>query len=148
MAKVLYHAGRFPPKQLEWSKLIPLLAPAAAALARYDALLAVIPNPQLLLAPLMTREAVLSSRIEGTQTTMGEVLQFEAGREPTSPGRRDDVKEVLNYRAAMGEAEKLLNDGLPLCQRVLKAAHKVLMQKGVRGANKTRIMDKAKPDAA
>jgi len=50
----------------------------------------------------MTREAVLSSRIEGTQATMGDVLQFEAGQAPASPRRRDDINEVLNYRAAMG----------------------------------------------
>ena len=124
-------------KELEWLTLIPLLSPAAAALARYDALLDVIPNPRLLLAPLMTREAVLSSRIEGTQATMGDVLQFEAGQAPASPRRRDDIQEVLNYRTAMGQAEQLLIEGrLPLCQRVLKAAHNVLMQ-GVRGANKS-----------
>ncbi len=137
MSTVPYHTGRFPPQELAWPKLIPLLSPAAAALARYDALLDVIPNPRLLLAPLMTREAVLSSRIEGTQATMGDVLQFEAGQAPVSPRRRDDIQEVLNYRAAMGQAERLLTEGrLPLCQRVLKAAHNVLMQ-GVRGANKS-----------
>ena len=138
MPTVFYHAGRFPPEEeLEWPTLIPLLSPAAAALARYDALLDVIPNPRLLLAPLMTREAVLSSRIEGTQATMGDVLQFEAGQAPVSPRRRDDIQEVLNYRTAMGQAERLLiEDQMPLCQRVLKAAHNVLMQ-GVRGANKS-----------
>ena len=140
MPAVSYHAGRFPPEtQLDWAKLIPLLGPAAAALARYDALLERTPNPRLLLAPLMTREAVLSSRIEGTQTTMGEVLQFEAGQVPESASRRDDITEVLNYRRAMDCAEKLLIAGggqLPLCQRVLKAAHSVLME-GVRGANKS-----------
>ena len=139
MPTVRYHTGRFPPKELEleWPTLIPLLSPAAAALARYDALLDVIPNPRLLLAPLMTREAVLSSRIEGTQATMGDVLQFEAGQAPASPRRQDDIQEVLNYRTAMGQAERLLTEGeLPLCQRVLKKAHNVLMR-GVRGTNKS-----------
>ena len=137
MPTAFYHTGCFPPEQLVWPTLLPLLGPAAAAMARYDALLDVIPNPRLLLAPLMTREAVLSSRIEGTQTTMGEVLQFEAGQAPVSPRRRDDITEVLNYRTAMGQAEqRLMEDELPLCQRVLKAAHNVLMQ-GVRGANKS-----------
>ena len=53
---------------------------------------------------------------------MGDVLQFEAGQKPASPKRRDDIQEVLNYRAAMGQAEKILTGGgaLPLCQRVLK----------------------------
>ena len=137
MPTVLYHAGRFPPNELKWPTLLPLLGPAAAALARYDTLLDVIPNPRLLLAPLMTREAVLSSRIEGTQATMEDVLQFEAGQAPASPRRRDDIQEVLNYCAAMDRAERLLIEGeLPLCQRVLKKAHNVLMQ-GVRGANKS-----------
>lgn len=98
MSTVFYHSGRFPPLEdrLVWPKLLPLLGPAAAALARYDALLEMVPNPRLLLAPLVTREAVLSSRIEGTQATMGDVLQFEAGQAPASPRRRDDIQEVLN----------------------------------------------------
>ena len=137
MPSVPYHSGRFPPPEtrLAWPKLIPLLGPAARALGRYDALLSAIPDPRLLLAPLMTREAVLSSRIEGTQTTMGEVLQFEAGQKPATLRQGDDIQEVLNYRAAMGHGEKLLAKW-PLCQRVLKEAHKVLMR-GVRGANKS-----------
>lgn len=140
MSTVFYHSGRFPPEQLELPRLLPRFGPAAAALARYDALLDRIPNPKLLLAPLVMREAVLSSRIEGTQTTMGEVLQFEAGQAPASQRSRDDINEVLNYRKAMGHAEQLITGvngrrPLPLCERVLKAAHQILMQ-GVRGANK------------
>ncbi len=132
---VYYHKGKFPPTaRLDWSKLIPLIGPAAAAVARYDGTLAVIPNPRILLYPLATREAVLSSRIEGTQATMGEVLEFEAGREPSSPARRGDIHEILNYRAAMQQAEELLKQ-LPLCQRVVREAHAVLLD-GVRGKDK------------
>jgi len=135
MAPVHYHAGHFPPdERLDWPALIPFIGPAAAAVARYDGTLAAIPNPRILLAPLMTREAVLSSRIEGTQATMGEVLGFEAGQEPDSPARRDDIREVLNYRAAMRRAEELLGD-LPLSQRVIRKAHSVLLS-GVRGEGK------------
>jgi hypothetical protein len=73
MGPVLYHYGRFPPAAaLDWPRLIPLIGPAAAAVARYDGILSAIPNPALLLSPLTTQEAVLSSRIEGTQATMGE----------------------------------------------------------------------------
>lgn len=97
-----------------------------AAVARYDGMLAAIPNPRILLAPLTTREAVLSSRIEGTQATMGEVLEFEAGQEPASPARRDDFREVLSYRAAMRQAEAMLEE-IPLSQRVIREAHRVLM---------------------
>lgn len=134
MAPVQYHEGRFPPGSLDWPRLIPLLGPAAAAVARYDGMLAAVPNPSLLLSPLSTQEAVLSSRIEGTQATMGEVLEFEAGQEAVSPERREDIREVLNYRAAMREAERLL-ETLPISQRVVREAHKVLLA-GVRGQNK------------
>jgi len=134
MPPVLYHEGRFPPQALDWESLIPLLGPAAAAVARYDGMLAAVPNPEVLLSPLTTQEAVLSSRIEGTQATMGEVLEFEAGQEASTPERREDIREVLNYRKAMHEAERLLAT-LPLSQRVLRAAHKVLLS-GVRGQNR------------
>ena len=133
MAPVNYHTSRFPPDdRLDWPTLIPFLGPAAAAVARYDGMLAAIPNPGVLLAPLSTREAVLSSKIEGTQATMGEVLEFEAGREPESPAKRDDIQEVLNYRSAMRHAETML-DTLPLCERVIREAHGVLLS-GVRAA--------------
>ena len=136
MTAVRYHEGRFPPDdRIDWPKLIPFIGPAAAAAARYDGMLAAIPNPGVLLAPLTTQEAVLSSRIEGTQVTMGEVLEFEAGREPASPGRRGDIREALNYRAAMRRAEEML-DELPLTQRVVREAHSVLLA-GVRGQGKS-----------
>lgn len=133
---VQYHLGQFPPAELDWPQLIPLLGPASAAVARYDGTLAAIPNAAVLLSPLTTQEAVLSSRIEGTQATMGEVLEFEA--EGDTPGlseeRRNDIHEVLNYRAAMRLAEKMLAE-LPLSQRVIREAHKVLLA-GVRGQGK------------
>ena len=98
-------------------------------------MLAAVPNPGVLLTPLTTQEAVLSSRIEGTQATMEEVLEFEAGRTPASPERRDDIHEVLNYRAAMRQAEEML-DELPLAQRVIREAHRTLLR-GVRGHGKS-----------
>ena len=135
MAAVHYHEGRFPPEdRLDWPALIPLIGPAVAAVARYDGALAAIPNPRVLLSPMTTQEAVLSSRIEGTQATMGEVLEFEAGKEAESPERRADIHEVLNYRAAMREAERMLEE-LPICQRVVREAHRVLLS-GVRGEGK------------
>ena len=137
MTAVHYHLGRFPPDdRIDWPKLIPLIGPAAAALARYDGLLAAIPNPNVLRAPLTTREAVLSSRIEGTQATMGQVLEFEAGKKVPSPERRDDIQEVLNYRAALRRAEEML-DELPLTQRVIRETHSVLLD-GVRVQGKSR----------
>ena len=134
MTAVHYHEGRFPPAEIEWRTLIPLLGPVSAAVARYDGMLAAVPNPGVLLAPLSTQEAVLSSRIEGTQATVGEVFEYEAGQEPVSGSRREDIQEVLNYRAAMREAERLL-EKLPISQRVVRDVHKVLLA-GVRGQNK------------
>jgi Fic family protein len=135
MASVKYHEGRFPPDTLDWTSLIPFIGPAAAAVARYDGTLAATPNPDVLLSPLTTQEAVLSSRIEGTHATMGEVLEFEAGQEAVSPERRDDIHEVLNYRTAMRVAEQLLSE-IPLSQRVIRQAHLELLS-GVRGQNKS-----------
>ncbi len=136
---VNYHYGQFPPENIEWKSLIPLLGPANAAIARYDGTLQAIPNAAVLLSPLTTQEAVLSSRIEGTQATMGEVLQYEAQGENDSaefaPDRKADIQEVLNYRAGIRHAESMLKT-LPLGQRVIRETHEVLMQ-GVRGANKS-----------
>jgi Fic family protein len=133
MPPVPYHEGQFPP-ELDWGALVPLIGPASAAIARYDGVLSAIPNPALLLSPLTTKEAVLSSRIEGTQATMGEVLEFEAGQTPATPERRDDIHEVLNYRRAMTAATQALGE-LPLSGRVIRDAHRVLLD-GVRGQNR------------
>jgi Fic family protein len=133
---VKYHYGNFPPKEIDWSRLIPLIGPASAALARYDGTLAAIPNASILLSPLTTQEAVLSSKIEGTQATMGEVLEYEA--EKNSKGfsyeREADINEVLNYRKAMWHAIEMLKS-LPLCPRVIIETHQVLLS-GVRGHGK------------
>ena len=133
---IYYHTGQFPPKHLQWNELIPYLGIAAAAVARYDGILAAIPNPEVLLSPLGTQEAVFSSRIEGTQATMGEVLEYEADENQEIPSaRREDIHEVLNYRRAMMLAEAKLRV-LPLSLRLLKETHAVLMD-GVRGHGKS-----------
>ena len=134
MPPVSYHTGRFPPSQLDWIRLVPLIGSANAAVARYDGALASVPNSHILTTPLITREAVLSSKIEGTQASMGEVLRFEAGQPPKSQEQRDDINEILNYRAALNGSVNLLKE-LPLCQRAIKAIHKILLS-GVRGQDK------------
>jgi Fic family protein len=133
----VYHLGAFPPGELDWPQLLPLIGPANAALARYDGVLHGVPNPDVLLSPLTAQEAVLSSRIEGTQATLGEVLEFEAegAINDESTPKKADIQEVLNYRRALNEAIRLLGE-LPLSQRLIRAAHAVLMQ-GVRGRNKS-----------
>jgi Fic family protein len=136
MAPVHYHAGRFPPRDIQWERLIPLIGPANAAIARYEGVLEAVPNPDVLLSPLTTNEAVLSSRIEGTQATLGEVLEFEAaGSQSDATGeKRADINEVLNYRDALYEAIAALGT-LPLSQRIVRDAHRRLMR-GVRGDSK------------
>lgn len=135
MAAVDYHYEKFPPKDFDFNQLMPLVGPANRAIARYDGLLSAIPNASVLLSPLTTQEAVLSSRIEGTQATMGEVLEYEAeGDGKFSQEKRDDIQEVLNYRKAMRHAMHLL-DKLPLSQRLILEVHRVLMD-SVRGHGK------------
>lgn len=136
MPQARYRFDDFPPQQLDWPRLIPLLGPAAAAIARFDGMLTAIQNADVLLSPLMTQEAVLSSRIEGTQATMGEVLEFEVTARVTATDQRRqaDIVEVLNYRRAVRHAENLLA-ALPLSMRVVLEVHGVLLD-GARGSNK------------
>ena len=131
---VHYHDGKFPPKLLKLDELFPLVGPAHAAIAGYEGNLSGIPNPNILLSPLTAREAVLSSKIEGTQVTLGEVLEFEAQGNLMDEGtpKKADAKEVLNYRSALNDATRRMTDGMPLSQRLIKTTHKVLMD-GVRG---------------
>jgi Fic family protein len=136
VSPVLYHVGKFPPASLDWPRLIALVGPANAAIARYAGLLEGIPDPNVLLSPMTVQEAVLSSRIEGTQATMGEVLELEAQGylfDDNTP-KKADIREILNYRAALKEAVGLL-ETLPLSQRLMRETHCVLMQ-GVRGRAK------------
>jgi Fic family protein len=133
---ISYHQGAFPPANLDWQQLIPLIGPANAAVAMYEGILHAVPNPDVLLAPLTSQEAVLSSRIEGTQATLGEVLEFEAQGDllDESTPKKADIREVLNYRSALRGATRML-DEIPLSQRLLKTLHRTLME-GVRGRNK------------
>ena len=135
MVAVQYHSGQFPPKAIDWPRLVPLLHPASAALARYDGVLEGTPNARLLLSPMTMQEAVLSSRIEGTQATMGEVLCYQAGRQgETLPHEKEaDIQEIINYRMALERGVHLLKE-LPLSGRLVRETHGVLMR-GVRGAD-------------
>jgi Fic family protein len=92
-----------------------------------------LPNPHLLIRPFIMREAVLSSKIEGTQATLGEILANEAGihvdRNP------DDLQEVQNYIDALDYGLKRLQE-FPLSLRLIREIHQILMQ-GVRGSHAT-----------
>jgi Fic family protein len=118
-----------------WQALVPLVGLANRKLAYYDGILSLIINPTLFLSPLETKEAVLSSKIEGTMTTVDEVLKFEANVVPKSESKQLDIKEVLNYRSAMRKSIDWLNRDMPFNSALIANIHKELMT-GVRGANK------------
>ena len=113
-----------------------MIGPAHAAVAGYEGMLKGLPNANVLLSPLASQEAVLSSRIEGTQTTLTELLTFEAEGNLTdeSTPAKADIREVRNYRLALYAAIDILKK-IPLSQRLMRQTHEVLMQ-GVRGHNK------------
>jgi len=136
MTPVRYHSGQFPPQDLDLQRLLPLIGPAHAEIARYEGMLKGLPNANVLLSPLASQEAVLSSRIEGTQTTLTELLTFEAEGDLTdeSTPAKAEIREVLNYRLALYAAIDMLKE-IPLSQRLVRDSHEVLMQ-GVRGYNK------------
>ena len=119
---------------LDLARLISHIGPANAALARYDGLLQSVINPNVMLSPLTNREAVLSSKIEGTQATVDEVLEFEAGLE-FDDEKKHDIQEIVNYRKTLTLASESLVDR-PITLSMVRQMHRVLMD-SVRGTNKT-----------
>ncbi len=131
-----YKPQFLPISSLDWKKLISLVGQANAALSQYSGLLKGIVNPHILLSPLTTQEATLSSNIEGTQATISEVLESEAGKK-YDPAKQADVKEIINYREAMFQSEKLLKQRPFIHLNMIKELHFILLS-GVRGENKSR----------
>jgi Fic family protein len=134
-AKILLPA-RLPIERIDWEALISPVGRSNRALAQFGGILSALPNPALLLAPLTTQEAVLSSRIEGTQATLGDVLKFEAGQTPDQESKGLDIQEILNYRKALCVAERELLKK-PFNLNLLKRLHSILLD-SVRGRNKDR----------
>jgi Fic family protein len=133
MAKAPCIPDVLPITKLDWRRLLPTAGQGNAALARYDGMLQTLPDPGVLLSPITVNEAVLSSRIEGTQATLDEVLEFDAGIESAN-ARRGDIEEISNYRVAVQIAEQALAER-PLSLSLIKGVHQRLMQ-GVRGRDK------------
>ena len=129
-----YEPDALPVTDLDFRRLLPLVGQANAALARYDGLLQGIPNPAVMLSPLTTQEAVLSSKIEGTQATVDEVLEQEAGL--LKEGEKfQDIQEISNYREALYSAREYLKD-YPIRLGFVRELHRILMS-SVRGRDKT-----------
>ena len=134
MAATPYHLGKFPPGDLDWARLVPAIGQAHSAVAAYGAMLESIPtNTSVLISPLATQEAVYSNRIEGTQTTLTQVLTFQADENHPvdDPVKRIDAHEVINYRVALDTATRQM-ERIPLSLRLVRDAHRILMR-GVRG---------------
>jgi len=123
-----------PEPPLEMTPLYALQDKANQALGRLDGSTALLPDPQLFIYLYLRKEAVLSSQIEGTQSSLSDLLQFESGLTPNAP--LDDVSETSNYVAAMEHGLKRLKEGFPISLRLLCEIHGVLLRKG-RGAQKT-----------
>jgi Fic family protein len=113
------------PPKLTWSaRLLRLLSDADRLTGNLAGEGARLPNPHILMRPFARREAVMSSRIEGTQATLGELLAAEAGAiVERSP---DDLREVGNYVAALEHGILLLKK-LPICVRLIRELHEKLM---------------------
>ncbi len=111
-----------------------LLEKATLALGRLDSIAMLLPDPQLFLYAYVRREAVLSSQIEGTQSSLSDLLLFELDELPGVP--MDDVVEVSIYVCALEHGIARLHEGFPLCNRLLREMHVHLMARG-RGSNKS-----------
>lgn len=136
---VHYHYDQFPPKQLNYENFVDGLIKATDAIARYDQMLKNMHNSEILLAPLRNQEAVISSRMEGTVSTMDEILKYEAdhqGETKETPNVRSEVIETILYQRALKAAQEAMNDGYPISQSMIKAIHQRLLSFG-RGAKKS-----------
>lgn len=128
--------SELPILNINFEKLIELVGKANKELAMYNGILQVMINPHVLLAPLKTKEAVLSSRIEGTQISLTELMHYEAS-EDHDKINNNDALEVLNYRKAMFEAEEIFKIRPFIHLNMLKTLHSILLN-NVRGFNKLR----------
>jgi Fic family protein len=114
-------------------KLQHLAQAASVAIGRLDGISTLLPEPQHLLYSYIRKEAVQSSQIEGTQSSLSDLLLYEAEGSPGVPV--DDVREVSNCVAALELGIQRIREGLPLSLRLIKEVHGVLLQDG-RGATK------------
>jgi Fic family protein len=124
-----------PSPPIEWpAELRNKFDQALLALGRLDSVSTLLPDTALFLYMYVRKEAVLSSMIEGTQSSLSDLLLFELDQEPGVP--LNDVQEVSNYVAALYHGLSRLHEGFPLSLRLIKEIHSVLLTKG-RGSNQT-----------
>ena len=122
--------------------VLKLLTSAHKALGEYNGFLENTPNPMLLLSPMTTQEAVLSSKLEGTHATLEDILNHEAGVNTSI--EKDELQEIINYRNALTHAIQnistvsnlpLEGSRLPLTVNIIRQMHRILLN-NVRGSSK------------
>jgi len=124
-----------PKPPIEWTtSLRERFEKASMALGRLDSISALMPNASLFLYMYIRKESVLSSQIEGTQSSLSDLLLFEIERKPGVP--LADVQEVSNYVAALNHGIKRLDEGFPISSRLIREIHGVLLAKG-RGSDQS-----------
>lgn len=116
------------PQGLDLPSLQAILAEANQAVGRLDGMTSALPDLKLFLYSYVRKEAVLSSQIEGTQSSLSDLLLYENAGTPGVP--LDDVQEVSNYVAALNHGLKRMRDGFPLSLRLIREIHEVLLSKG------------------
>lgn len=131
-------------KSLYDCEIIKLISKANNAMGAYRGFLINTINPMLLISPLVSQEAVLSSKLEGTHVTIEDFINYDAGNEVSVS--KDEMQEVMNYRSALyfalGKMSTISDDSeegrhkLPLSVRLIKEMHKILLD-NVRGQNKS-----------
>ncbi len=125
----------FLPPKLDYSAVFSNIIKARDIVARYDEAVKRLPNPEIIQRSFETKEAVLSSKIEGTQATFDEVLMFDAKDTKSEKNEKEkDYREIFNYRFAIKYGKNLL-EKRPLTENVIKDLHEILLN-SVRGQNK------------
>jgi Fic family protein len=122
-----------PEPPIDLLPLAGLLAKASKAAGRLDGLIDILPDSSLFLYYYIRKEAVLSSQIEGTQSSLSDLLLYESNEAPSVPV--DDVEEVSSYVAAFEHGLRRIQSGFPLSLRLIREMHKILLSKG-RGSHK------------
>lgn len=127
------------PPKIDYGKIYKELGRANKAVGELQGILVNIPNQLLLLNPLLTKEALASTRIEGTQATLEEVYKFEADEKGVEqPEKEEDIREVINYREALEYAiEKIEKERQPISENFIKDMHSILLN-SARGEKRDR----------
>lgn len=145
---VSYHYGAFPPSNLRFEALFAQTIGAATAIARFDTMMRAMHNSEILLAPMRNQEAVVSSRMEGTISTLDEVLRIEgedsdfADEAETFLRARQEAVETFLYTRSLQRVQQAIVAGEVISERLIRAAHQVLLSYG-RGRDKSPGMFKS-----